>query len=628
MSISLLTSLFAHAQMRPDMTDELLYDYAVGKIAVEIDDLQQDILKTYAPTPEIAAQIGEIQKKKSLQAMFDRMDEKTKKVPAAFVAKVSSDYFDENLKKQVTVSGMGTLVKRDNELFLISASHVTQGQNIRVTDSDKKVYTLKPNQRLANVEQDIEILSLDGDPSGALNYDKQLKKIRSNVFSLKPTLEKYGTLVPYASYVVSMNQHVAVLPTGASNIKFALGGFSQHYMIEMAHLEGKTLEDRAAYVWDRMGNIAKPLVGDGWISVSRMPPGLSGAPLIRDNPTLASLKTGKYVWELDGLVLAQHRTQLKTFYADMKQINALIKKYDEGTRGHVNKARWRMAGGLTFRDYGNGLLETILVTKPSANYLVQDSGNAVSVDSGNAVSVDSGNAVSVDSGNAVSVDSGAGGKQKVQVLLGNQVKDGQTVLGRWMEKDGEKFPVISMPFIERAAFELNTDLKGSISDKTDLYELAQAKTQFMNRKQYNLMNLQCYYELTEKGLAVAVMKGQEASSEGVRGVIKTPIYVLKITRADLRKGFSGNKMVYNYGNGMVDFTGVFITDLSAATKISGLENVQGPSVNLQMKDMPFALTSQINCFSSTKAREHILRSFIDDYIETAHKNMGTFYGVQ
>ena len=190
MSISLLTSLFANAQMRADMTDELLYDYAVGKISTEIDDLLHDILKTYAPTPEIEAQINAIQKKKSLQAMFDRMDEKTSKVPAAFVACVSSDYFDENLKKQVTVSGMGTLVKRDKELFLITASHVTQGQNIRITDSDKKTYTVKATQRLANVEQDIEILALNGDSSGALNYDSQLRKIRSNVFSLEATLKR------------------------------------------------------------------------------------------------------------------------------------------------------------------------------------------------------------------------------------------------------------------------------------------------------------------------------------------------------------------------------------------------------------------------------------------------------
>lgn len=603
-----------------NMTDELICEYAIGQVATEIDQVLRDIIDTYAPNENARNNIRTIQDNKGTKAFFNRIDDKTKLTTTPFVVRVTSDYFDESLKKWVTVTGMGTVIHNGSKLLLVSASHVTQGKNLKIFRDDGFIYNFLEGKRLANVEQDLEVLELDNkNGSSHLFYDSSIGKIRSVEYDLTEKWSQVPGLRDNAKFIVSMNQHVAVMLKGFVNLPNAMGGFGQFEALEMSDLRGKTIEDKAAYVWDRMGNIAKPLFGSGWISISKMPPGLSGAPLIRDVPTFAAMKTGKYFFQLDGLVLAQHRTQKKTFYADSDQIVNLIRRMDKGERGYVNAARWRMSGGLTFRDYGNGLLETILTTRPSANCLVQDSGNAVSVDSGNAVSVDS--------GNAVSVDSGKGSKVQVQVFLGNQVKQGQNVLGRWIEKDGEKTPVISLPYIEKEVFKLGYTLGGVINDKADLYKLAQAKAEFRNSKQYMSMNLQCYFSLDEeKGLTVDLFEGQEVERQGFRGVGKRALEGFHFTRDQLRKGFSANKLLIKKGANTYDLTGMFITDLNSAIAISGVEAIKGPSVAVQLGQVNL-MNNQINCFKSYDARLYMLRSFIDDYVEKAHRNMGTFYGV-
>ncbi|MNS79959.1 hypothetical protein D3C72_1136250 [compost metagenome] len=343
-----------------------------------------------------------------------------------------------------------------------------------------------------------------------------------------------------------------------------------------------------------------------------MPPGLSGAPLIRDTPTLATMKTGKYALRVDGLVLAQHRSQNKTFYADADQIANLLRRFDKGERGQVNSARWRMSNGMTFRDYGNGMLETILVKQAS----------------GNAVSVDSGNAISVDSGNAVSVDSGKGGNSQGPRYFGNQVQNGKNILGRWIVRNGERTPVISMPFIEKEIFKLNYDLDGVIDPKTDLFELVSAKAQFMNRKMYMDPSLQCHYALDpDAGLLIGVYAGRPVEVQGRREIEKRLIGELRFSREQLKKGFAGNSMLFKMGTGSGDLSGLFITDLASTSAVEGLESVQGPYITMRFKN-EITRETQLNCYNSFEHRMHVLRGFTEDYIERAHQKMGTFYGVQ
>jgi hypothetical protein len=628
---------------------ELQGDDAFFAVSDELNQLNTDVDKALATSETARKNLFSIYGPKSKQAAFGRMDPESQLKAAPFLARVGSDYFDEVTKKWMTVSGMGTLVtlsfKNDQgqtkqQLAVLTASHVSQGTRLRVKDVNGRNLPVMPGLRLANVDEDVEIIFLQGDAKSALSYDEKNQVFATRNYDLNREWTEQTRPINYASFDVSMRNHVAVLVQDIPNLKAALGGFDWYHLNEASQpLKGSTIKEKSRFIWDNFGSLQKPLVGHGWMSSSKMPPGLSGAPLINDRPSSQLIEAGLFNMRLDGIVLAQHRSQKKTFYTDATVIRELVQKIRKGERSFTSPTRWRLASGLTFRDYGNGKLEAAFTTRPSANFSRMDSGNASSIDSGNASSIDSGNASSIDSGNASSIDSGnassidsgnassidsgSGTSQSgIQLLWGSQEGYGKKVVGHIIKKGGQSLAVVSTPFVEKDAATLGFSSVETISGNTDLYKLLKLKSQYVNHKEPMRFDLPCFYKVSDKGLLIAVYHAREISDVmGNRGLERELFMTIELSREKLAKGLFANTLRYE-GNVNVDITGFFITDFSAIYPSSGIEGVLGPSVVISTNE---GRGVRVGCYKTSTELAQAVTDYANEVTLKAQRNMRSYY---
>lgn len=635
---------------------EIVADNAFYSIAAKLDQLNTDVSRTLAPNETAHINMFNIFGNKGRQAYFDRLDENSKVKAAPFLARVASDYFDEVTKKWLTVSGMGTLVTLNvkdaqgamkPQLALLTASHVSQGTRLRVRDVSGRILPLVPGKRLANVDQDVEIIFLQGSLPSGLNFDEKEQAFITKSYDLKQLWTDKNKPNNYAAFDVSIRNHVAVLVEQIPNLQYAAGGFDFYYLNDAKQsIQGNTRKEKARFVWDHFGKLQKPLVGPGLMSSSKMPPGLSGAPLMGDRPPSRLVEAGIYNMRLEGIVLAQHSWERKTFYSDGDTILDLVKKIRAGQSLYTSPTRWRVAGALTYRDYGNGKLEAAFTSKPSANFSRMESGNASSIDSGNASSIDSGNASSIDSGNASSIDSGNAssidsgnassidsgnassidsGKsntpKSIELLWGSQEGYGKKVVGHILQRNGQTLAVVSTPFVEKDASKLGFKSIETITGTTDLYKLAKMKSQYVNRNEPAQYDYNCFYRLDEKGLLIGIYASQPVSDGyGGQQMDRRLYRTIEMSRADLAKGLLKNPLRFE-AKMTIDVTGMFITDFSAINPLAGIEGVLGPSVVITGD----ANSRKLSCFRDMDQMIYSLGHFGQDVLIKANENMKSFY---
>jgi hypothetical protein len=619
---------------------EIVADNAFYNIASKLDQLNTDVSRALAPSETAHINLFNIFGNKGRQAYFDRLDQNSKIKAAPFLARVASDYFDEVTKKWLTVSGMGTLVTLNvkdaqgvmkPQQALITASHVSQGTRLRVRDVSGRILPLVPGKRLANVDQDVEIVFLQGNVPSGLNFDEKEQAFVTQSYDLTKLWTEKNKPNNYAAFDVSIRNHVAVLVEQIPNLQYAAGGFDFYYLNDARQpIQGKTRKEKARFVWDRFGRLQKPLVGPGLMSSSKMPPGLSGAPLMGDRPPSRLIEAGVYNMRLEGIVLAQHSSERKTFYSDGDVILDLVKKIRAGQSLYTSPTRWRVAGALTYRDYGNGKLEAAFASKPSANFSRMDSGNASSIDSGNASSIDSGNASSIDSGNASSIDSGnassidsgkSGAPKSIELLWGSQEGYGKKVVGHILQRKGQTLAVVSTPFVEKDAATLGFTSIETITGATDLYKLAKIKSQYVNRNEPAQYDYHCFYRLDEKGLVIGIYTSQPVpDGYGGQQLDRRLYRSVEMSRADMAKGLLKNSLRYE-AQMTIDMTGMFITDFSAITPLAGIEGVLGPSVVITGD----ATSRRLSCFSDMDQMYYSLGYFGQDVLIKANDNIRSFY---
>jgi hypothetical protein len=605
---------------------EIQGDEAFYQVAARLDDLWSDATGFLVTSDAAHKNLFNIYGFKGKRAFFGRVEESSKLKTASFLARVASDYYDETSKKWMSVSGMGTLVSVNlknsqgqmvQQLAVLTASHVSQGTRLRIEDSEGHKLPIIPGLRLANVDEDVEIIFLQGQMSSTLSFDERTQMFTSKNFDLNQVWTEKNHPINYASFDVSMKDHVAVLTQDIPNLKYALGGLDFYYLNDATQkIVGSTQKEKAAYVWDHFGSLQKPLVGRGWMSWAKMPPGLSGAPLIRDMPNSQLVKAGIYNLQLDGLVLAQHRFQKKAFYIDADVLRELVQKFRNGQRSYTSPTRWHLAGGLTYRDYGNGKLEAAFTSKPSANFMQQDSGNAVSIDSGNAVSIDSGNAVSIDSGNT-------GSQNGIQLLWGSQDGYGKKVVGHILKRNNQSLAIVSTPNIEQGAAKLGFKSVETITAATDLYKLAEIKSKYINHLEPIRVDMQCYYKLNpSSGLLLAIYQAREVSDGmGNPGLDRQLYRSIELSRKELAQGLFLNSLRYE-GRITIDISEFFITDFSSINPLSGIEGTLGPSVILTAESGEAA---KINCYKTSNELAQAVNTFGNEVTMKAYNNIRSFY---
>ena len=97
-----------------------------------------------------------------------------RKKTAPFLVRIQSSYYDEGTKKWNVVQGLGSLVGLkigDREYSgVLSVSHLTQGQQLRIYDGNGELLPILPGYRYANIDEDVEIILLKDRVETSLNY--------------------------------------------------------------------------------------------------------------------------------------------------------------------------------------------------------------------------------------------------------------------------------------------------------------------------------------------------------------------------------------------------------------------------------------------------------------------------
>lgn len=299
------------------------------------------------------------------------------------LVKVSSVNSDIMSGKKVPARGTGFIVMIKKQKFVLTAAHLTQGENLEIVIGKSKVSYRAPvdASRLAHSYVDLDLLELkpslltgpDGVAlsAGALDeisraepialYDpaKQLFVLSSHGKSAKANAEtKYATL-----FNVSSDAHLLlgdwILNPGP--------GWQQR--LDPFH----SIDPAGVPKSEQERNLQYTFSGHEFFSSVKISPGMSGSPLIAS----VLLRSASGTHELVPVVLGVAKRYLLDFeksYFSGEGLRSLVNLYRKGKRGRLGDARWRLRNCLTYLDYGGGTFEI----NPASN----QAGNGQGMDGG------------------------------------------------------------------------------------------------------------------------------------------------------------------------------------------------------------------------------------------------------
>lgn len=279
-----------------------------------------------------------------LMANIVSFDTRAESNKLPWLVEVGSKYVSEseNAAAPIGIHGQGVLARVGNRYFVISSSHLTQGQNTfikfswenvkseNIKNEDESNWLSQNSNDLElieipkprNLPQPIFVFNFDQsrfeleDPNISESYlDKNLMKVSSGAWTPRPEHH----LVSQTPVAYNEEQTALTWNQDPSRI---LNGFSVNFMLHDQILDSVVV------------------------------PGMSGGPLL----TIDS-RTQKVV--LAGLAKAKHRFFPKSYFSLGYQISDLFQNYIfQGKKGQFNDARWKYGAATgTYLDYGNGNIE-------------------------------------------------------------------------------------------------------------------------------------------------------------------------------------------------------------------------------------------------------------------------------
>ncbi|MFS4459388.1 hypothetical protein [Bdellovibrio sp. HCB2-146] len=524
---------------------------------------------------------------------------------APFLARIQSSYYDEATKKWETVQGLGSFVKVKIDGVIRSAvitvSHLTQGQQLRIYDTKNRLVSIQPGMRLANVDKDVELIILKDDVETPLIEHDKFGLLATEPLKMKPLADDMD-IPDYDRIYVSKKQHVPILKSllPQNSAGHTVYTFSQNredilrrYINENKTKNAlKSVQEAMimmADIWDRDGVLQEQLVGGGYMAGARMLPGLSGAPVIRDMPLSVFLWQNQYVYFIEGLVQGHHRIENKSYFVGVRSLVKIIKDFKKGLRNYTSNTRWRMKNRMTFRDFGNGILETNMIKTPSGSFYKGDSGNAISVD-----------------GDYDPSASGFG--------IGMQNGLGNNIVGQFVQINGLTLPVLADPQLKTGLPE-GVEVTTSFGAKQDLWSLAKMKYQFRDQVTDMISPYECFYQVTDKGIDLQINKFKGDNLLNWHG-----------NRTDLQKGFDQNTMLVRNqkSKSAVEISGLFLTDMTSIGNQGNPRTAGAPTVIILPRDGVEA--SRVGCFQSAEERKYVFNKYSHDFMKGFEELIGKDMG--
>ncbi len=300
-----------------------------------------------------------------------------------WLVQVGSTYNDEVTGKAQRFHGTGTIVKIGDDYFVLTASHVSQGDNVILQSGGRRLQFLK-HERLSDNLADIELIRIseeDVKPFGVLAYDR-LDERQSSIV---------GPLVDSGLEI----QGLSVTPSGDHKIPQASWNLNADEWKNKAPAAKPGL-GATDLTGDRY--LRSTLAADEYIADVQIRPGMSGAPLIGRDSFNGYSERGKdsgglpgsdrYV--LRGIAKSYSRAFEESHFVTAEQISRLLESFNAGKRGTLDPTRWRLRNGLTYRDLGSGTQEINPLNAPAGGGGSADGGGGGSADGGGNGSADSG----------------------------------------------------------------------------------------------------------------------------------------------------------------------------------------------------------------------------------------------
>lgn len=254
--------------------------------------------------------------------------------------------------KEVTVKGTGFLVQANTRTFVVTASHVSQGEKLSIQHQGK---ALTVTGRLYVEENDVEIMQVTGvDHAIPFVLDQKV-------------IEWQGAEISHARWVDALN-----------------------FVLMNDWVVDPNLSLDNVFAKQEMFRIGCDMFCELLQSTTLMQPGSSGSPLVAKMPnakewdkaeypfdvreTLAQRNGDKYY--LRGLTIRRDRFFARSSFIPVGTILSAFESYDAGNRTTLNpKVKWNVSGNLIFRISDGYLYESAAASGSSGNGVSMDGGN-------------------------------------------------------------------------------------------------------------------------------------------------------------------------------------------------------------------------------------------------------------
>lgn len=263
--------------------------------------------------------------------------------------------------------GTGSIVKKGDKYYVVADSHVSATEHVEILQGKTP---LEIQGSLANNFRDAKIFEVKKPSStfqekdSLATYDSHLGKF----LIVQDGLFQTDQLVPAGE-----TAHVAV----RSVLKNASTGWHPP-----TYLEGGNRNNTSSW------NVQSTLEGNELSARMKLAPGMSGAPLVGKLPNQPS-----FVFEREGKFQQSNATLLgvatrylcdfdRSYFTPIDVHLSLLEQYETGKRGAVDQTVWQKKDNFSYRDLGNGSVET--------NTSAAIAGGGSSVDGGGGSSVDGG----------------------------------------------------------------------------------------------------------------------------------------------------------------------------------------------------------------------------------------------
>ncbi len=276
-------------------------------------------------------------------------------VQAHPIVRVCSSYLDDRLQTIRTRCGFGFTILLNNKtlpkIIIVSDAHLTHGQNLKVTSLDRKVQIpIDLKEHSADNFSDLDILtptsnSLPIRPMFVFaRAEPYIKEIAEYYFT-SPITKEIDRLFQKKQLLTSLNTY-------------------QIPIVDSKFAKIKSFENKGTF----FGNFNKIEKSDGQLNLplnyleldyvpnTELMPGMSGLPLVN--------KYDKFI-DLIGIAKLSFFGEVRSMVTPVFDLVMLIKKYQEFKYDpnpknpiyDLDGFRWRMHGGITYREHISGIKE-------------------------------------------------------------------------------------------------------------------------------------------------------------------------------------------------------------------------------------------------------------------------------